>query len=279
VAAAAAPPAIKAPDAQLQLTGVTASHGTSFTHYRQTVAGLPVIGREAVVADARGTRADLLVDHTHGGLAAPPPATLDRRRAIRTALQRVGAGRLRAPAEASLALLPRGANSIAIWRVLIAGAAPLRSFEVLVDARSGEVVRVRNRLREASGSAQIFDPNPVVRLGSRGGLADDGDADSAALTGARTAVTLERISPAGCLAGPWARALLLGGDVCAAGGDYTAVTRSSDAFEAVMAYFHVDRARPTSRASGSRTSSTASCWSTSTRSLTTTRTSIRSPAT
>ena len=46
-----------------------------------------------------------------------------------------------------------------------------------------------------------------------------------------------------CLDGQWVRATLPGGDVCAPGRDFTFVTRGSDDFEALMVYFHLDRAQ------------------------------------
>ena len=76
------------------------------------------------------------------------------------------------------------------------------------------------------------------------GLLDNDDADSPLLTRLRTRAALSRLTnTSGCLSGTWVRARLPGGDVCVAGGDFTAVTRTDDRFEAAMAYFHVDRAR------------------------------------
>ncbi len=84
---------------------------------------------------------------------------------------------LRAPVRASLVVLPR-LRRLA-WRVLAARPArPLGDFEVLVDARSGALVRLRNLVKEATTPALVFDPNPVVEQGSRTGLADNNDADT-----------------------------------------------------------------------------------------------------
>ena len=77
---------------------------------------------------------------------------------------------------------------------LLSARAPAASIEALVDARTGRVVRVRNLLRRATGTARIFDPNPVATRGSAAGLADNGDADSPLLTEARVPVTLDRLT-------------------------------------------------------------------------------------
>ena len=60
-------------------------------------------------------------------------------------------------------------------------------------------------------------------------------------------MTLERIidNAKGCLKGQYVEALIgeQGKKACAPGYDFTAVTRSNDTFEALMAYFHIDRTR------------------------------------
>jgi hypothetical protein len=92
----------------------------------------------------------------------------------------------------------------------------------------------------------IFDPNPVETNGGTSGLelGDDNNADSALLTSLRRPVTLQRLNPSDdCLDGQWVKAILPAGDVCLPGRDFSSVTRSNDQFEALMAYFHVDRAQ------------------------------------
>ncbi|MBA2256508.1 MAG: M36 family metallopeptidase [Thermoleophilaceae bacterium] len=118
---------------------------------------------------------------------------------------------------------------------------PRASFEVLIDARSGRSVRVRDLLRHASGTARVFDTNAVVEQGSRRGLSDAGDADSGVPSSLYTPVTLKRLSGT-CLTGSWVRAQLGSLDVCDSARDFQ-TTRSADRFEPAMAYFHVDRAQ------------------------------------
>lgn len=232
----------RAPVGQLRAAGVVMSHGTRFTRYRQQVGGVPVLGREAVLVDAPGARGDFVLDRTRRGLATPPQARIARADAISAAERAVNAARLRIPASAELAIRPEGASGRLVWRVRVASGTPLDSFEVLIDARSGAVVDIRDLLHHDTGQAAVFDPNPVVEQGSTTGLADSNDANSALLTSRRIPVTLQRLTNAttGCLIGQWVRAKLAA-DVCLAGANYSAVTRSDDRFEALMAYFHLDR--------------------------------------
>jgi Fungalysin metallopeptidase (M36)/Fungalysin/Thermolysin Propeptide Motif len=227
-----------APASRLRETSVQDSLGTRFHRLHQEVGGVPVLGSDSVVTDAPGRRGDLVLDHSVAGLAPPAPATVDRAQAVRAAQLRAGGEALRA----TLAVLARSGTARLVWRVLIS--APVASREILVDARTGGVVGDRDLLQSATGSASVFDPNPVEEQGSASGLADNADADSPTLTALRRPVALERLDPAStCLAGQWVRATLRSGAVCAPARDFSSITRSDDRFEAVMAYFHVDRTR------------------------------------
>jgi hypothetical protein len=234
-----------APLAQLDTAQTVAvPGGGEIQRYRQRVDGLPVIGAEAVVADPAGTAPSLVADHTVAGLDPSGRAKLSRAAAVDRAMRTTAASDLRGRATARLAVDP-GTESV-VWRVLIASGRPLADYEVLVDAADGTIVRVGDQLHYATGGALLYVPNPVVQQGSYSGLKDRDDRDSPRLTNLRVPVALERItSVKGCLEGQYV-SVGLGprkSPVCAPGGDFTGFTRHSDKFEAVMAYYHIDRAR------------------------------------
>jgi hypothetical protein len=90
----------------------------------------------------------------------------------------------------------------------------------------------------------VYDPNPVVENDGLAGLSDNRNRDSVLLTSLRRPVTLRRlVDGQTCLTGDWAeaRAGRKRKRVCRPTLDWSDVTRSSTAFEAVMAYFHIDR--------------------------------------
>jgi hypothetical protein len=232
----------RAPAAQLERAGTGHSHGVTFRRYRQELGGVPVLGAQVVVTDARGRSGDLLVDESRR-FAAPAPATVSHTAAIGLAMRAAAVRSLRAPARASEAILPARGGARRVWRVLVASARPFASLEVLVDARSGRVLRTRDLLQRATGTASIYDPNPVVANGGTAGLSDGDDADSALLTSLRVPKTLQRLDASTCLRGSFVEATPPSGDVCDPGRDFTAVTRADDRFEALMAYFHIDRAQ------------------------------------
>ncbi|MQA74373.1 MAG: hypothetical protein GEU88_08565, partial [Solirubrobacterales bacterium] len=173
-----------------------------------------------------------------------PADALSRAAAIRAARRATATGRLRGTARAELGIDPR--SGALAYEVSLPAADPVADLLVVVDARSGTEISARNLLHEASGGAMIFDPTPVTTQGGYAGLRDDKDRDSPLLTGLRLGVELPRItSTQGCLTGVYVDARL-GKDanrVCRPGLDFSGLTRSRDRFEAVMAYYHIDRTR------------------------------------
>jgi fungalysin metallopeptidase (M36)/thrombospondin type 3 repeat protein len=235
-----------APVSQLERTSLRHSFGTTFVQVRQEIQGIPVLGATASIS-LSGAGGDLLLDHTRVHVARPPAARVSKAAAEATA-RRAGRVRgLRAPIQAGLALL----GNRLVWRVVIPSANPPADLEVLVDARTGSVVRLRDLARHALGDALAFDPNPIVEQGSRAGLADDGNKDSASLDALYRHVTLRDVDPgAGCLSGAWVNTVLSRNTVAGRAAfcpntahDFGSVTRGDPCgcFEMAMAYFHIDR--------------------------------------
>ena len=235
-----------APPSQLTQTRTMAGpEGGLVQRYEQEVGGLPVFGAELVAVDGPETAPILVSDSTVAGLdPADASSAISRSAAIAAARDAVGVHRLRAPAVAELGIDP-GSGGLA-WEVTLPADDPPADWLVAVDARSGEKLRARDLLRHATGSASIFDPNPVVEQGGYEGLKDKKDKDYTRLTQLLLPVTLERLTNGkGCLKGTYVdvRVTERGKKVCKPGADFTALTRSDNEFEAVMAYFHIDRTR------------------------------------
>jgi Zn-dependent metalloprotease len=245
-----------APADQLERDRVTTSLGTRFVRFRQVIGGLPVLDSSVVVTDAPGRNGDFVIDRSRS-VEAVPGATVTNDVAIAEARSRVTAAPLRAPARAGLAVLAAGRKARTVWRVFLPTRDPVASFEVLVDARNLRVLRVRDVLQRvsytATGRAFLFDPNPVVRQGSTVGLSDSNDSNASVpldLYVDRPLPRLDADTAAGCLAGRWAHVTLgtfssSPGEVCKADRDWrvpgVGVRRADDRFEALMAYFHIDR--------------------------------------
>jgi hypothetical protein len=122
--------------------------------------GLPVFNRTG-----RLHRRDGRLHGVTGRLRLPPPTSADfelpAERAVALATARAGVRELRAPARAERGLFARPDGTVAAWRVRLASARPLGSFEVVVHAASGEILDFGDRLRRVTGTGFVYPENPV----------------------------------------------------------------------------------------------------------------------
>jgi hypothetical protein len=208
------------------------------THYwyQQTYRGLPVLGGYLASHVDRNGRASLVQTGLKGitGLTSTTPSVTPSR-AERVAAERAGARTGRA----ELAVLP-GNPARLVWA--IAATTPSSDRQVLVDARSGRVVAVRDQIKEATGSGQVFDPNPIVTLQDES-LTDRDDADYLALQPAYRAVALAHLDGSGFLVGDFARIKLKKNRAAFSRALAFSFGRTDDRFEQVMAYFDVTQAQ------------------------------------
>lgn len=233
----------KADPSQLRVERSVRLGDRTILRYRQFVASYEVSGAGAVVARAGGS-ADVIADDTVAGVVRPRAPRVDRTRAVTVAREAAGVTALRGPVTADLVIDPSRARRSLVWRVRIASAAPLADLEVHVDAYRGRVRSVTDHLRRATGQAAVFDTNPVGANGGHAGLRDARDRDSAVLTSLRQTVPLPNlVDGQDCLVGAWVdpRAGKRKRKVCSPSLDWTDVTRRRASFEALMAYFHIDR--------------------------------------
>lgn len=123
------------------------------------------------------------------------------------------------------------------------------SFEVIVDARTGSILQSRNRAQYVNGSGMVFNPDPLTSANAAYGLGitDANDADSTQVNAQRQSVTLLDITQAGgnfSLVGPYAQIVDVEAPMKGLFTQPTSTfnfTRSQDGFEAVNAYYHLDR--------------------------------------
>ena len=235
-----------APTSELSLMrSTTAPGGGLIERYTQRVGGLPVFDAEVVAVAIPSAGSRLISDSTVSGVEAPDASgAISSAAAIDRASAEVGLERLRSEPTAKLGV-DRATGDL-VWRVVLPAWKPLGDFEVTLDAETGERVRVRDLVQHLTGTANIFNPNPVVTQGSYSGLKDKNDKDYALLNSLMLPVTLERLTDTkGCLKGQFVDSRLgrKGKKVCSNGADFAGVTRAKGNFEPVMAYFHIDRTR------------------------------------
>lgn len=219
--------------------------GGALYRFQQRIAGVKVLNGQAVVSDPPGEAPELVADGTKAGVQSLPAPRVSRQEAIGIASSSARVERLRGRVSAVLVIEP--ADRALVWQVEIPAARPLGDFDVLVDAISGAVRRTSDLLRNRTGHAKLYKPNPVVEHGGSRKLGGDHqDRDTSLLTALRRPVALPRIEHGqDCLQGEWATAKL-GSDahsVCRRSLNWKRVKRSSNAFEALMTYYQITRAQ------------------------------------
>jgi hypothetical protein len=251
--------AARAPAGQLTpVAAIPLPGGATAYRFEQRVSGVRVLDSQAVVSDPIGAPPDLVADSSRRGIESPPSPRLGKAAAARIAVRSAGVRRLRVDWSANLVIEP-GASSLRhasgaatdggtlVWRVVIPSALPLGDFEVLVDARSGLVSGVRDLLWSRLGRAKLYNPNPVAQNnGSSGPRRDRRDKNTGRLTLLRRPVTLRNIRKGQrCLRGKWVHAKVgrRPREVCKRNLKWRGVKRRAERFEALMTYFHIDRAQ------------------------------------
>lgn len=262
-------------EADMEMIHLREGNAGTTVRFQQTHEGVPVWGTESAVGiDTRG-RVQSVFNNTRDIApvsTTPALASVDARTVAHAHLGISGTLHLD---ETALMVWPGDDATRLVWQVRVEAQEPRGDWEVMVDAQTGELVRVADRMLTHSGDDDpetplaiptvethplysrvdgtgfIFDPDPLTRAGVPygGGYVDGafpGDRDTPQLEAARTAVTLRDITQNGSmyeLRGPWAH--ILDWDT-PFNGIYSQSTptwdfpRSNDAFEAATVYWHID---------------------------------------
>ena len=281
----------------LDLEQVERGRYSNHVTFRQTFRGLPVYGsRVKVNLDRQGREATIVSgyvpispEHARANVTPLIPET----EAVAAAAKLFSTDTLRVR-EPELLIYPEPEPRPA-WRMVAWTRKPVTEWEVLVDAHTGDVIRLTEQSthprsdentepadeqtdpvvliaessyraeREAGikvdGSALVFDPDPLTTAGSgysppyiAGTSADDYDAAIPELNAQRIEVTLPDLAAGSDglyrLIGPYVE---ITGDPWVGGSAYNVPVeedphafrygRENDFFEAVMAYYHIDKSR------------------------------------
>ncbi|MHA3704585.1 M4 family metallopeptidase [Jatrophihabitans sp. YIM 134969] len=254
------PPAAAAPALPAGLVPVVTHQSLLGTHawYRQTHRGLPVLDSFYAVHTARNGAATV----DDGRLAVP--ATLDVTPTVAASGAVSGAAAAVAASGAvasksNAGRLPKNATAVPAFGTatptlaVVGGATPALVWDVLsssasgdtetrVDAHTGKVLATIVRSKNATGTAKVFDPNPVVKLKNQN-LKDKQDSNASVPTSAYTAVTLQHLSAGTKLGGKYAVITAASVPVATSSSRAYVYQRADDRFEQVNAYYGVDKAQ------------------------------------
>jgi subtilisin-like proprotein convertase family protein len=234
---------------ELRTEAVIESPGGYHVRYQQMYDGIPVEAGVVWVTVSRSGEVVRVVNEAaqHPAVDVRPNITADE--AIASVRRTIGAsGSLHAPERADLVVRAADGSAFLAWKTLVPADEPFGDWEAFVDARSGAVRELRNRVQNfVDGSGQTWDPNPPVALQDNT-IADLSDADQAAFNPSYLTVTLHELDDAvgGLyrLRGRFASSIefespvvTLATDASASGFVYT---RANDMFEEVLCYYHID---------------------------------------
>lgn len=206
--------------------------------FQQTMNGLPVVDAYYQVHLQKDLGVSHVVDQ---GKSAPrllkAETIVNDEDAIAIATQAVGGPALMVAGSADKMMLVEEGVGRSVWAVTLQSRVPFAVWEVLVATDDGSVLSQKNRAQSASGTGMVYLPNPVDTSG-KFDLADNNDADSAALTAERKQVVLTDLDGTGTLTGKYATTTVRGTRAKNArlSFDYS---RSNDGFEETMAYYHI----------------------------------------
>jgi zinc metalloprotease ZmpB len=239
--------------AALAFVGEKSSPSGSHLLFRQMVDGIPVYHAEVRVH----------MDHERTVNAATSSVqrewmlddllpTVSSDAAIMTALPLVGEPRPDSHpyAEQMIVVDSETGQGSVVWRVRLTSMDPLGDWEVLVNASSGEILLVDNRMAFENGEGLAFDPDPLTTaevVYGTDGYVDNDDADSPELNAERVPVLLRDITMPEFywwLEGPYVQIVDFEPPtiepVHSASLNGFTYTRNESGFEDVNAYYHID---------------------------------------
>lgn len=224
----------------------------SVVRFQQFWEGLPLYGSEIVVSVTNSGDVIFVQQSLQPvDLAPGAAAQIDADQAQALAARYLGAAAEPSYVDRTQMWWNRDA-AMRVWRILLEPKGyPGGSWEVLVNASSGEIVRVENRSLNFDGSGRAFDPDPLssaqVAYGATG-YVDGSDANTTQLDAQVFARPLRDLTQVGgnwTLKGPWAECTdweaPMDANNCAtdAAGSFL-FTRDNDKFEGVNVYYHID---------------------------------------
>ena len=236
---------------ELELVEIKRGLASTVTRFQQTIEGIPVVDGYVTTIQGRAGEFLLVHDQSYRGeiSEAVVQSQLDFSAVEKVALDFAGADSTFADSRGQIAWLP-GPDKIAeqVWQITVFGVTPEThgDFLTYVEIDTGTVISQENRIAHLNGTGKIYYPNPYQTQGSGTGLADNNDADSAALTNQRISVTLEGLDSSGKLIGEFVDLATLNSttiadvDAFESDRDFD-YTRSDPRFEQVVVYHTIDQ--------------------------------------
>jgi Zn-dependent metalloprotease len=237
---------------ELELLSTWESPAGLVVRLQQTVDGVPVDRAVIVVTINRRYEVSFVTSGYQPDLGAVEAAvTVSEATARGIALDYLELDGTPSYERTRLIVYPRQGLAHLAWQTRVVPAvAPTGDWEVLVDASSGEILKVADRAYYVDGDGGTFDPDPLSSAGATygdPGYVDGNDADTSELLAEIFNRVLHDLTFSGGmhqLAGPYAEIKDFEGPfhgLFSQPGSTFDFTRNESGFEAVLCYFHIDQ--------------------------------------
>ncbi len=232
------------------------SPGGTHVHLRQTFNDIPLYHSDINVSIDNDNFIRMVVGNTfhdfHIAQTIPAVSNPEATRIARDLLKGEGP-ELAEPFAELTGFRDRDGNDYLAWNISLVSMDPMGDWEVLVDALTGDILGVEDRMVYVDGTGQCFDPDPLttaeVNYGATG-YVDNNDQDSDQLNAERIVVDLFEITQVGNtyhLEGPHVDLTDFEAPyiapVTGTTPDDFVYTRSESGFEDVMVYYQIDHSQ------------------------------------
>jgi subtilisin-like proprotein convertase family protein len=233
-------------DSDLKLASEKESPSGTHLRWDQQVNGVPVWRSEIVVKVDKAGRVTSVQNNLRPDAKIPTSPSISPEAALTTAKALIApTGADLGEHRADLRIVDTRDGARLVWMVQMPVMEPMGDWLVFVDAKSGEVIGLEDRMVYATGTGRVFDPDPMSKLADST-LVDGADANNIGLGGYDTKTLQDITLSAGVysLNGPYAR--LIDNEaptvapVTSANPDSFQFQRSPSGFEDVNTYFQID---------------------------------------
>lgn len=171
--------AVDAPARDLELTAEQESPSGTHFRWRQQLNGVPVYRGDLVLKVSKRGQVSSVQNNLRPGLTVSTVASVTKEQALEKAIATIQpTGKALGNFKTELQIVDAGRGPQLAYLVDVPVEAPMGDWRAFVDAKSGVIFGLEDRMTYATGTGRVFDPDPMSKTGDST-LVDNNDADSA----------------------------------------------------------------------------------------------------
>ncbi|MGB8955681.1 MAG: M36 family metallopeptidase [Tumebacillaceae bacterium] len=230
---------LKSDLSDLSYIGTTVTDAATYVRYQQMVNGSELFYHQVNVTLDKSGNAVLVVSDYVPNLTVEKVSTkISENEAEKKAKEKLNTKQSFAMDSRQFGYTVVDGAAVPVYKVTTHKAEDQQTYESMVHAGNGKIMKERELDQKATGTGQVFLPNPVASQGSKTGLTDGSNANSTALNNQLKTVTLQGLDGTGYLKGTYA-SITSKAKTFSSTFTYN-FNRSQASFEDVMVYYHID---------------------------------------